>query len=73
MARSRRSKVSAEDKAELVNAAEEVVWAKWVEEINDRGLPGQKVLDKYVELNKKYQGMSYPAESELSDYKVEWN
>lgn len=63
---------SSEDIAEFVRGAEEVVWNKWVEENSAKGLPAQKVLDKWLELNKKYQAQTHPSPDELSKYKIKW-
>jgi TRAP-type transport system periplasmic protein len=48
------SKPSAADVALLEKTAKDLVWAKWVEEMDKNGLPGQKVLDKWRELYKKW-------------------
>lgn len=62
----------AEDIAEFVKEANEVVWSKWVEDTSAKGLAAQKVLDKWLELNKKYQAQPRPSPDELPKYKVEW-
>jgi TRAP-type C4-dicarboxylate transport system substrate-binding protein len=48
------SKPSAADVATLEKAAKEVVWVKWVERMNERGLPGQKVLEAWQQIYKKW-------------------
>jgi hypothetical protein len=35
--------------------AGEPIWNEWVEEMNKKGLPGQKVLDTTKRLLKKYE------------------
>ena len=46
---------SSEDVALLLKTAKGTVWKDWVEKMNKRGLPGQKVLDKWLELNAKWE------------------
>ncbi len=48
-----------EDKKLLVETARKVIWEKWVESVEKQGLPGQKVLDRWLELNQKYDAI-YP-------------
>ena len=38
--------------------AGEPVWADWVVQMNDQGLPGQKILDTFQELLAKYKASS---------------
>jgi TRAP-type C4-dicarboxylate transport system substrate-binding protein len=52
------SKPSAADVALLEKTAKDLIWVNWVEKMKKRGLPGQEVLDKWIELNKKYAKMS---------------
>jgi hypothetical protein len=42
----------------LEKTAKNVIWGNWVKKMEKRGLPGQEVLDKWRELNKKYAKMS---------------
>jgi len=42
------------DIAEMRQIAKDSVWSGWVKKMDDKGLPGQKVLDRWVELSKKY-------------------
>ena len=51
---------SAEDLAELDRVVSATVFQEWVDKMNKRGLPGQKILNKWIELNKYYQGQPYP-------------
>ncbi len=46
---------SPEDVALLEKTAKETVWKDWVEKINKKGLPGQRVLDNYLKLNAKWE------------------
>jgi TRAP-type C4-dicarboxylate transport system substrate-binding protein len=41
---------SAEDVGNLKKIAKEVIWVKWVKKMEARGLAGQKVLDRWLEL-----------------------
>jgi TRAP-type C4-dicarboxylate transport system substrate-binding protein len=52
------TKPSAADVALLEKTAKNVVWVNWVQKMEKRGLPGQQVLDKWIELNKKYAKLS---------------
>jgi TRAP-type C4-dicarboxylate transport system substrate-binding protein len=52
------TKPSAADVALLEKTAKNVIWGNWVKKMEKRGLPGQEVLDKWRELNKKYAKMS---------------
>lgn len=49
---------SPEDKAKITKVAKEKIWKDWVEKMNKKGLPGQKVLDRWVELLAKWHGES---------------
>lgn len=51
-------KPTAADEAGLTKVAKEVVWDKWVERMKERGLPGQKVLDAWQALYKKWDSQS---------------
>jgi TRAP-type C4-dicarboxylate transport system substrate-binding protein len=51
-------KPTAADEAALAKAAKEVVWDKWVDKMKERGLPGQKVLDTWQALYKKWDSES---------------
>ena len=44
-----------EDVAFLRKTAENAIWKAWVAKMNKRGLPGQKVLDRWLELNAKWE------------------
>lgn len=44
--------------AEVKKVATQVIWDKWVAEMEAKGLPGRKVLDKFVELVEKYKAIS---------------
>jgi TRAP-type C4-dicarboxylate transport system substrate-binding protein len=55
------SNPNAADRALLNKTAKEVIWMKWVEAMEKQGLPGQKVLDNWIRLNKKYAAI-YPFE-----------
>ena len=46
---------SAEDEAYVKKVAEEVVFKDWVDNMNQKGLPGQKVLDTYVKILAKWE------------------
>ncbi|WP_227935455.1 TRAP transporter substrate-binding protein DctP [Alkalihalobacillus deserti] len=46
---------SEEDLNKIREAAAELVWDEWVKEQEDLGLPGQEVLDTFVELIEKYE------------------
>jgi len=52
------SKPSAADVALLEKTAGDLIWKNWVEKMEKRGLPGKKVLAKWIELNKKYAAQS---------------
>lgn len=52
------SKPSAADLALLEKTAKDVAWVKWVERMNAKGLPGQKVLDTWQQLYKKWDAKS---------------
>lgn len=45
-------------KAEVKKVAKQVIWDKWVEDMEAKGLPGRKVLDKLIELVEKYKAQS---------------
>ena len=45
---------SAEDIKEATAIAQNTVWKEWVEKMEKKGLPGQKVLDNYLRLVKKW-------------------
>jgi TRAP-type C4-dicarboxylate transport system substrate-binding protein len=51
-------KPSAADKDGLEKVAKEVVWMKWVDRMKERGLPGQKVLEAWQTLYKKWDDKS---------------
>jgi len=44
-----------EDVAYVTRIAKETVWKEWVEKMNEKGLPGQKVLDTYLKLVEKWE------------------
>lgn len=44
----------------FLKTAEETVWIEWVTNVEDSGLPGQMVMDKWRALNAKYQAMDRP-------------
>lgn len=44
------------DIAEMTKVAREKIWSDWVKKMNEKGLPGQKVLDRWVELLAKWHG-----------------
>ena len=46
---------SAEDLAFHIKTAKDTIWKAWVAKMNKRGLPGQKVLDRWIELNQKWE------------------
>lgn len=52
------SKPSAADIATLEKAAKETVWVKWVDRMKEKGLPGQKVLETWQQLYKKWDTQS---------------
>ena len=52
------SKPSAADVAQLEKAAKEVVWVKWIERMKEKGLAGQKVLDSWQQLYKKWDAQN---------------
>jgi TRAP-type transport system periplasmic protein len=47
-----------EDIAKLMKVSKEKIWDDWVEKMNKRGLPGQKVLNRWLELLAKWHGTS---------------
>lgn len=47
------------DRELLLKTAQEVLWEKWANNLEKKGLPGRKVLNRWVELNKKYDAI-YP-------------
>jgi TRAP-type C4-dicarboxylate transport system substrate-binding protein len=51
-------KPTAADTAAVAKAAKEVVWDKWADRMKERGLPGQKVLDAWQALYKKWDSQS---------------
>lgn len=46
------------DLAKVKEVAREKIWKNWVDKMNERGLPGQKVLDRWLELLAKWHGTS---------------
>ena len=52
------SKPSAADVAQLEKAAKDVVWVKWIERMKEKGLAGQKVLDTWQQLYKKWDAQN---------------
>ena len=46
---------SAADLVTLRKIARDKIWNEWVGKMNKRGLPGQKVLDRWLELNAKWE------------------
>lgn len=49
---------SAADVARVKEVARDKIWKNWVEKMNAKGLPGQKVLDRWLELLGKWHGTS---------------
>lgn len=49
------TKATTEDIAEMQRVAMDTIWKGWVEDKDKKGLAGQKLLDKWLELNKLYQ------------------
>lgn len=43
------------DMAKIREVAKEVLWDKWVGKMEDKGLPGRKVLDNFLALYAKYE------------------
>lgn len=52
------TKPSAEDRAQLEATAQNVSWITWVKKMEEKGLAGKKVCDKWRELYKKYDAQS---------------
>ena len=52
------TKPSKADVALLEKTAKQIVWDKWVDDMKKKGLAGQKVLDKWRELYKKYDAQN---------------
>lgn len=52
------TKPSKADVALLEKTAKQIVWDKWVADMKKKGLAGQKVLDKWRELYKKYDAQN---------------
>ena len=46
------------DVAFVTNLAKETVWKEWIAKMNRSGLPGEKVLDNYLKLLKKWGAQS---------------
>lgn len=46
---------SAEDVALLKKTAKETIWSDWVEKMDKKGLPGQRVLDNWLKFNAKWE------------------
>jgi TRAP-type C4-dicarboxylate transport system substrate-binding protein len=49
---------SPEDIAKVRKVAKEKIWSDWVDKMNKRGLAGQKVLDRWVDLLTKWHGQT---------------
>ncbi len=49
---------SPEDIAKLMKVSKEKIWDDWVDKMNKKGLPGQKVLDRWLELLARWHGTS---------------
>ncbi len=45
-----------EDLATVRKIAHDKIWKEWVDKMNKRGLPGQKILDRWLELLAKWHG-----------------
>jgi len=50
---------SQEDIKKVMDVTKEKIGHDWVDKMNKRGLPGQKVLDRWLELLAKWHGMSH--------------
>lgn len=50
---------SAADIAKVKQVARDKIWKNWVSKMNEKGLPGQKVLDRWLELLGKWDGTSH--------------
>jgi len=50
------SEPSPQDTAKLEELAKDKIWKGWVEKMNKKGLPGQKVLDRWLQLLGKWEG-----------------
>jgi len=46
---------TAEDDAYIRKIGKDVIWKEWVDNMNKKGLPGQKVLDAYIALLDKWE------------------
>ncbi|MBI2832608.1 MAG: C4-dicarboxylate TRAP transporter substrate-binding protein [Chloroflexi bacterium] len=53
-----RTEPSAADNAAIAEVASKLLWKSWIDEQEKKGLPAQKVLDKFRELVKKYEPLS---------------
>ena len=42
----------------FAKTAHDVIWVKWVKKMEEKGLAGQKVLDNWLALYKKYDAQS---------------
>ena len=49
---------SPEDFARVKKVAKEKIWDDWVDKMNKKNLPGQKVADRWIELLAKWHGLS---------------
>ena len=49
---------SPEDFAKVRKVAKEKIWGNWVDKMKKRGLPGQKVMDRWLELLAKWHGQN---------------
>ncbi len=49
---------SPEDIAKLMKVSKEKIWDDWVDKMNKKGLPGQKVLDRWLSLLSMWHGTS---------------
>jgi TRAP-type C4-dicarboxylate transport system substrate-binding protein len=49
---------SAAENAHVRQVAKDTIWKEWVEKMNKRGLPGQKVLDGYLQALDKWEAKS---------------
>ena len=47
--------ISAKDLALMQKISEETLWKEWVKSINEKGLPGQKTLETWLKLVKKWE------------------
>jgi len=45
-----------EDLAKVRKTAHDKIWKEWADKMNKRGLPGQKILDRWLELLAKWHG-----------------